>query len=285
MIGGVLTAMATPFDPEGRVDEAAARALAAHLVEHGSHGVVVAGSTGEAATLDDDEHIGLLRAIVAEIGDGATVICGTGTNDTRHSIELTRAAAEAGAEAALIVTPYYNKPNFAGIRAHFEAIAAAVPELPLIAYNIPSRVVVDVPPEQLAELARIDRVVAVKQANNAELGPIEGLDVLAGNDDAFLPTLEFGGAGGILVASHLAGERMREMWDAAQAGDLDRAREIDEGLRGFYDVLGVTTNPIPLKAALEMRGLIPHGGLRLPLVEADEGQRAAVQDALESAGL
>jgi 4-hydroxy-tetrahydrodipicolinate synthase len=285
MIGGVMTAMATPFDPEGRVDEAAARWLAAHLVEHGSHGVVVAGSTGEAATLDDAEHIGLLAAIVDEVGEAATVVCGTGTTDTRHSVELTRAAAEAGAEAALVVTPYYNKPNFAGIRAHFEAIAAAVPELPLIAYNIPSRVVVNVSPEQLAELARIDGVVAVKQANNAELRPIEGLDVLAGNDDAFLPTLELGGAGGILVASHLAGERMREMWDAAQAGDLDRAREIDEGLRRFYDALGVTTNPIPLKAALEMRGLIPHGGLRLPLVPADEGQREAVREALESAGL
>jgi 4-hydroxy-tetrahydrodipicolinate synthase len=237
------------------------------------------------ATLDDAEHISLLRAIVAEVGDAATVICGTGTNDTRHSIELTRAAAEAGAEAALIVTPYYNKPNFAGIRAHFEAIASAVPEIPLIAYNIPSRVVVNVSPEQLAELAEIDSVVAVKQANNAELGTIEGLDVLAGNDDAFLPTLELGGAGGILVASHLAGGRMREMWDAAQGGDLERARQIDEGLRGFYEVLGVTTNPIPLKAALEMRGLIPDGGLRLPLVPADESQRAAVEEALESAGL
>lgn len=285
MIGGVMTAMATPFDAAGGVDEAAARRLAAHLVEHGSHGVVVAGSTGEAATLDDVEHISLLRAIVAEVGDAATVICGTGTNDTRHSIELTRAAAEAGAEAALVVTPYYNKPNPAGIRAHFEAIASAVPEIPLIAYNIPSRVVVNVPPEQLAELAQIDSVVAVKQANNAELGPIEGLDVLAGNDDAFLPTLVFGGAGGILVASHLAGDRMREIWDAAQAGDLDRAREIDEGLRGFYEVLGVTTNPMPLKAALEMRGLIPDGGLRLPLVPADESQRAAVREALEGAGL
>ncbi len=285
MIGGVLTAMATPFDAAGGVDEAAARALAGHLVEHGSHGVVVAGSTGEAATLDDEEHISLLRAIVAEVGGAATVICGTGTNDTRHSIELTRAAAEAGAEAALVVTPYYNKPNFAGIRAHFEAIASAVSEIPLIAYNIPSRVVVDVSPGQLAELAEIDSVVAVKQANNAELGPVEGLEVLAGNDDAFLPTLEFGGAGGILVASHLAGERMREMWDAARDSDLERAREIDAGLRPLYEALGVTTNPIPLKAALEMRGLIPHGGLRLPLVPADEGQRAVVQKALESAGL
>lgn len=282
---GVLTAMATPFDAEGRVDEVAARALARHLIEHGSHGVVVAGSTGEAATLDDTEHISLLEAIVEEIGAEATVICGTGTNDTRHSIELTRAAAEAGAAAALIVTPYYNKPNPAGIRAHFEAIAAAVPGLPLIAYNIPSRVVVNVLPEDLAELARIESVVAVKQAQNRELQQIEGLALLAGNDDGFLPTLELGGAGGILVASHLVGERLREMWDAAQAGDLDRAREIDAGLRPLYEALAVTTNPIPLKAALEMTGLIPSGALRLPLVEADAGQRAAVREALEAVGL
>lgn len=284
-IRGVITAMATPFEPGGAVDEVAARSLAVHLVEHGSHGVVVAGSTGEAATLDDREHISLLRAIVAEAGGRATVICGTGTNDTHHSIELTKAAAEAGADAALIVTPYYNKPNPAGILAHFEAIAAAVPDLQLIAYNIPSRVVINVPPELLAEIARIDSVVAVKQANNDELEQIEGMDVLAGNDDAFLPTLELGGAGGILVASHLVGPQLREMWDAAQADDLARAREIDGGLRKLYDVLGITTNPIPLKAALEMTGLIPNGTLRLPLVEADAGQRASVGEALEAVGI
>jgi 4-hydroxy-tetrahydrodipicolinate synthase len=285
MIGGVITAMATPFDQGGRVDEGAARSLAAYLVEHGSHGVVVAGSTGEAATLDDDEHISLLRAVVEEIGEAATVICGTGTNDTRHSIELTRAAAEAGAEAALIVTPYYNKPTFPGILGHFEAIAAAIPGLPLIAYNIPSRVVINVSPAELAELAKIDSVVAVKQANNDDLEPIEGMTLLAGNDDVFLRTLELGGAGGILVASHLVGEGMREIWDAAQAGDLERARAIDAKLQPAYDAMGFVTNPIPLKAALEMRGLIPHGGLRLPLVPADEAQRAVVRDALESAGL
>jgi 4-hydroxy-tetrahydrodipicolinate synthase len=282
---GVLTAMATPFDEEGRVDEAAARRLAVHLVEHGSHGVVVAGSTGEAATLDDEEHISLLRAVVAEVGERAVVVCGTGTNDTRHSIELTRAAAEAGAAAALVVTPYYNKPNPAGIRAHFEAIAAAVPEVPLIAYNIPSRVVVNVPPELLAELAEIDSVVAVKQANNEEMGPIAGLDVLAGNDDVFLRTLELGLAGGILVASHLVGDRMREMWDAAQAGDLGRAAEIDAGLRPLYEALAVTTNPMPLKAALEIAGLIPSGRMRLPLVPVDAEQRATIRAALEAAGV
>jgi 4-hydroxy-tetrahydrodipicolinate synthase len=280
-IQGVLTAMATPFDAEGRVDEAGARRLSRHLVGHGSHGVVIAGSSGEAATLDDSEHIALLAAIVDEIGDAATVICGTGTNDTRHSVELTKAAAEAGADAALVVTPYYNKPTFPGIRAHYEAIAAAVPGLPLIAYNIPSRVVIDVGPDELAELAKIDGVVAVKQANNEELQPIEGMALVAGNDDAYLRTLELGGAGGILVASHLVGPQMREMWDAARAGDLERAREIDAGLRQLYEALAVATNPIPLKAALEMTGLIEHGGLRLPLVEADEAQRATIREALD----
>jgi 4-hydroxy-tetrahydrodipicolinate synthase len=284
-IHGVLTAMATPFEQGGAVDEAAARRLAAHLVEHGSHGVVVAGSTGEAVTLDDEEHIALLAAVVDEIGGEATVICGTGTNDTRHSVELTKAAAEAGADGALVVTPYYNKPTFPGILGHFEAIAAAVPSLPLIAYNIPSRVVINVSPAELAQLAKIDSVVAVKQANNDELEPIAGMSLLAGNDDGFLRTLELGGAGGILVASHLVGEPMREIWDAAQADDLERAREIDAKLRPAYDVMGFVTNPIPLKAALEMAGLIPHGGLRLPLFELDADQRATVREALDAAGV
>jgi 4-hydroxy-tetrahydrodipicolinate synthase len=183
------------------------------------------------------------------------------------------------------VTPYYNKPNKAGVRAHFEAIAAAVPEIPLIAYNIPSRVVVNVPPEDLAELAEIDSVVAIKQANDDDLGPIEGLDVLAGNDDVFLRTLELGLAGGILVASHLAGDRMRAMWDAAQDGDLERAAEIDAGLRPLYEVLALTTNPMPVKAALEIAGLIPSGTLRLPMVPVDATQRAAIRQALEATGV
>jgi 4-hydroxy-tetrahydrodipicolinate synthase len=284
-IHGVITAMATPFEEGGAVDEAAARKLATYLTEHGSHGVVVAGSSGEAATLDDEEHIALLAAIVDEIGGEATVICGTGTNDTRHSVELTKAAADAGADGALVVTPYYNKPTFPGILGHFEAIAAAVPGLPLIAYNIPSRVVINVSPAELAELARIDSVVAVKQAQNQELQQIEGMALLAGNDDGFMRVLELGGAGGILVASHLVGPRMREMWDAAQAGDLERAREIDTGLRSLYDVLGIVTNPIPLKAALEMTGLIPHGSLRLPLFELDADQRTTVRAALEAVGV
>ena len=277
--------MVTPFSEDGAVDEPAARRLARFLIENGSHGVVVAGSTGEAATLDDAEHISLLGAVVEEIGDEATVICGTGTNDTRHSIELTKRAAEAGADAALVVTPYYNKPTFPGIRAHFEAIAAAVPALPLIAYNIPSRVVINVSPAELAELARIDSVVAVKQANNDEMESIEGLRIIAGNDDIYLRTLELGEAGGILVASHLAGPQMREMWDAAQAGDLDRAREIDEPLREFYAAIGVVTNPIPIKAALKLAGVIESDAMRLPLVPADSDVRAKMAAAMEAGGL
>jgi 4-hydroxy-tetrahydrodipicolinate synthase len=284
-IRGVITAMVTPFEESGGVDEAAGRRLAAHLVEHGSHGLVISGTTGEVPTITDKEATDLLEAVRREIGEGPLLVCGTGTNDTRHSIELTKAAADAGAEAALVVTPYYNKPNEAGILAHFEAIAAAVPELPIIVYNIPSRVVVNIPPSLLAELAKIDSVVAVKQANNEELAPVEGLNLLAGNDDVFLRTLELGGDGGILVASHLVGTQMREMWDAAQADDLDRARAIDAELRPLYEALAVTTNPIPVKAALAMTGLIPSDALRLPLVPADDEQRTTIRAGLESVGL
>lgn len=284
-IRGVLTAMATPFDENGAVDEVAALKLATYLLEHGSHGLVISATTGEAPTLTDEEALDLLSAVRREVGDEVLLACGTGTNYTEHSIELTKGAADAGADAALIVTPYYNKPNPAGIQAHFEAIAAAIPSMPIIAYNIPSRVVVNVPPEGLAELAKIDNVVAVKQANNEEMQPIEGMEILAGNDDVFLKTLELGGAGGILVASHLAGPQMREMWDAAQADDIDGARDIDVGLRQLYAAIGVTTNPIPVKAGLAMMNLIPTDTLRLPLVPADAEQRATMRAALESVGL
>jgi 4-hydroxy-tetrahydrodipicolinate synthase len=283
-IEGVLTAIATPFDERGDVDVDSARRLAAHLLEHGSHGLVVGGSTGECPTLTDEETIDLLRAIRAEVGDDVLLVCGTGTNDTRHSRELTKMAAEAGADASLVVAPYYNKPNRAGLRAHFEAVAEAVPGLPMVVYNIPSRVVINMPPDLLAELAAVDNIVAVKQANDEELGPIDGLAILAGNDNTFLRVLEFGGAGGITVASHVAGPQMREMWNAAQGGDLARAREIDAELTPLYEGLSVTTNPIPIKAALEMLGLAS-GRMRLPLVPADAGQRAAVKTALEGIGL
>jgi 4-hydroxy-tetrahydrodipicolinate synthase len=283
-ISGVITAMVTPFDGDGRLDVEGARRLARHLADHGSHGLVLAGTTGESPTLADDEKLELLRAVRSELGEELTLICGTGSNDTRHSAELTRRAVEAGADAVLVVTPYYNKPNRAGLRAHFEAVAEAAGNTPVVLYNIPSRCVINLPPDLLAELARIDNVVAVKQANDDELGPIEGLDVLAGNDEIFLRCLELGGTGGILVASHLVGPQMREVYDAAIAGELDRAREIESGLHGVYEALTVTSNPTPVKAGLEMVGVIG-GRLRLPMVEADEQQRAAVRATLERQGL
>jgi len=283
-IKGVLTAMATPFDESGRVDHDAARRLAVYLLEHGSHGLVIAGTSGECPTLTDGEEIELLQTVRAEVGDEALLICGTGTNDTRHSCELTKMAAEAGADASLVVCPYYNKPNEAGIRAHFETVAAAVPELPMVMYNIPSRVIINADPKLLGELGQIDNIVAVKQANDDELGPIEGLTVLAGNDNVFLRVLEFGGGGGILVSAHIVGDRMREMWEAAQAGDIERARQIDAEITPVYEATSVTTNPIPLKAALEMLGLC-EDRLRLPLVSADAEQRAAIKAGLDAAGV
>jgi 4-hydroxy-tetrahydrodipicolinate synthase len=283
-IKGVITAMATPFREDGSVDLEGARRLAAYLLEHGSHGLVVAGTTGECPTLTDGEEIELLQAVRAEVGEDVLLICGTGTNDTRHSCELTKMAADAGADASLVVAPYYNKPNQAGLRAHFETVAAAVPELPMVIYNIPSRVIVNVPTELLAELAKVDNIVAVKQANNDELGPIDGMTLLAGNDEVFLPTLEFGGGGGILVATHVVGEQMREVWDAAQAGDLDRAREVDSELHDLYRALGVTTNPMPVKGALAMMGVCDER-MRLPLVPLSDEHRAVVRAALEGVGV
>jgi 4-hydroxy-tetrahydrodipicolinate synthase len=281
-IGGVITAMVTPFAEDRSVDEAAARALARRLVENGSHGLVLAGTTGESPTLDDAEKLALLRAVRDELGSDVLVICGTGSNDTRHSERLSAAAAEAGADAVLAVTPYYNKPNFTGIRAHYEAVAKAA-GIPVLLYNIPSRVVVNIPPGQLAELAQIENVVGVKQANDDELQPIDGLRVLAGNDGTFLRTLEMGEPGGILVASHLVGREMREIHDAVQAGEVERAREIDAKLRPIYEALG-KTNPIPVKAGLELLGVCS-ARARLPIVEADEEQRAEVRRTLEAHGL
>jgi 4-hydroxy-tetrahydrodipicolinate synthase len=279
-----MTAMATPFGQDGALDVEAARRLARHLVEHGSHGLVVAGTTGESPTLSDHEKLELLRAVMDEVGSEATVICGTGSNDTRHSVELTGAATAAGADAVLVVTPYYNKPNPAGLRAHFAAVAAAT-DRPVVLYNIPSRCVINLEPELLAEIAaENENVIAVKQANNEDLAPMEGLDVLAGNDEIFLRTLEIGGAGGILVASHIVGDEMRALYDAVAGGDLDRARELNSRLAPVYEAMAVTSNPIPVKTALEMLGVVS-SRVRLPMVEADDGQRAAIRATLEAHGL
>jgi 4-hydroxy-tetrahydrodipicolinate synthase len=281
-IGGVITAMVTPFAEDRSLDEGAARKLARHLVEHGSHGLVLAGTTGESPTLDDEEKLALLRAVRDEVGPDVLVICGSGSNDTRHSERLSAAAADNGADAVLAVTPYYNKPNFRGIKAHYEAVAKAA-GISVVLYNIPSRVVVNLPPEQLAELAQIENIVAVKQANDDELQPIDGLRVLAGNDGTFLPALEMGEVGGVLVASHLVGSEMREIYDAMQAGDVDRAREIDAKLRPIYEMVS-QVNPIPVKAAVELLGICSCRA-RLPIVEANDEERDEIRQVLETQGL
>jgi 4-hydroxy-tetrahydrodipicolinate synthase len=277
--GGIITAMVTPFDADGRVDEGAFVDLLHHLLANGSDGVVVAGTTGEGATLDDAEKLRLCELAVAEAGD-ATVIAGTGSNDTAHSVELTARAAELGVDGALVVTPYYNKPNRRGIVAHFSAVAAGAPELPIVVYNIPARCVVDIPNDLLHELAqRIENVTAVKQARYEEIRPIDGMDLLAGNDDVLAEVLDKGGTGGICVASHLVGTEMRRMLD-----EPDQRHEIHEGLRDVYAAMAVTVNPIPVKTAVRMLG---HevGGFRLPMVEASEEEAEEIRTVLDRHGL
>ncbi|MFI5121823.1 MAG: 4-hydroxy-tetrahydrodipicolinate synthase [Vicinamibacteria bacterium] len=284
-IRGVITAMVTPFDPDGAVDLDSARGLARYLVNNGSHGLVIAGTTGESPTLTDDEKVRLFDAVLDEVGDAATVIAGTGSNDTAQAANLTRKARDVGAHAVLVVTPYYNKPNEAGIRAHYAEISEAAGDTPVVLYNIPSRCVVNIGPQLLTELAAThDNIVAVKQANNDDLGPVEGIDVLAGNDEVFARTLAFGGPGGILVASHLIGPRMRELYDAATSGDPARAAEIDAELGPIYEAMTVTANPIPVKTALELLGVVD-AHMRLPMVPASAAEREAIRAALERHGL
>src|SRR5215210_7401432 len=264
---GCLTAMVTPFHADGSVNEESAVALGRHLLANGSHGLVACGTTGEAATLTDDEQIGLIELLASELGGEGTIVAGAGSNDTRHAVHLTERAVEAGVDAVLSVTPYYNKPNRRGIVRHFEEVARAAGGTPVILYNIPGRTALNMPPDQLAELAQVDGIEAVKQANSDELQLIDGLAILAGNDDIFGRTLALGGAGGICVASHIVGPEMRRMYDEPDARD-----EIDASLQEIYEAMFVTASPAPVKAALEMLGLQP-GTLRLPLVACDEQER------------
>ena len=281
--------MVTPFAADGSLNVDSARRLAHHLVDTGSDGIVVCGTTGEGPTVTDREKLDLFEAVVTEVGASATVIANTGTYDTHHSVALTRSALATGVDGFLVVTPYYSKPPRPGIVAHFQAIAEAADGRPVIVYNIPQRVVVNLEPDVLAELGEIPNVVAVKQAT-ADLDQARrvvedtGLVLYAGNDDLVMPFLELGGAGGICVASHVAGRQYRHMIDLAQQGDVAGARTIDESLRGLLAALAVTTNPIPVKAALNLLG---HdvGGLRLPLVQADAAQTQAVAQALEASGI
>jgi 4-hydroxy-tetrahydrodipicolinate synthase len=288
MLGSVITAAVTPFRADGAVDLERFRELATFLVENGSDGLVVCGTTGESPTLTDDEKLDLFRTAVDAIGDRATVIAGTGTYDTGHSAALTREATELGVDAILVVTPYYNKPPQRAIVRHFEEIAGAT-HLPVVAYNIPSRVVVNIESATIARLAEIENVVAVKQA----LGDPEQarfivedtrLDLYSGDDPNTLAFLELGGTGVVSVTAHLWGPQIAEMIRRHREGDLEGARAVHAEQQPSYDLLQIQVNPIPIKAALNLTG---HevGGHRLPMVEPDEGELMQIRACLERSGL
>ncbi len=287
MLGEILTAIVTPFKPDGSVDLERFRELAVYLVDNGSDGLVVTGTTGEAPTLTDDERFALYAAAVEEVGDRATVVAGTGTYSTAHSIHLTESAGELDVDGFLVVTPYYNKPPPRGIVEHFRAIAA-VTDRPLVVYNIPGRVVINIEPDTMAQLALIPNVEAVKQANpdlDQARAIVElGLDLYAGDDDLIMPFLELGGTGGVCVHTHVVGPQVRQLLRRFRAGDVEGARALDEELRPAIDLLRVAPNPIAIKAALNLLG---HdvGGHRLPLVEATSEERGAVKGCLERLGL
>jgi 4-hydroxy-tetrahydrodipicolinate synthase len=276
-LGTILTAIVTPFDAKGQVNAESFVALMARLAENGSDGFVVAGTTGEASTLTDEEHLALIELAAAERPPGTTIVAGTGTNDTRHSVFLTERATSLGADAMLSVTPYYNKPSRLGLKRHYEAVAAAT-DKPTLLYNIPGRTATNMPPDLLAELAQIDGIEGVKQANAQELQPIDGLALYAGDDASFARVLDMGGAGGILVASHIVGDEMARM-----VSEPERRAEIDASLRDVYETLFLTSSPTCTKAALNLLGL-DAGGLRLPLVEATDEELAAVRAMLERHG-
>jgi 4-hydroxy-tetrahydrodipicolinate synthase len=287
VLGEVLTAIVTPFGRDGSVDLDAFRALARHLVDNGSDGLVVTGTTGESPTLSDEERFDLYAAAVEEVGERATVIAGTGTYDTRHSVHLTRRAHDLGVDGFLVVTPYYSKPPVRGIVEHFRAIAA-VTDKPIVVYNIPARVVLNLEPSTIALLGEIENVTAVKQAHDdleqARAIVELGLDLYAGDDDLILPFLELGGTGGICVHTHVVGPQVQELVRRFRAGDLAGARALDEQLRPAIELLRVATNPIAIKAALELLGHTV-GGHRLPLVAATDEERASVRACLDRLGL
>jgi 4-hydroxy-tetrahydrodipicolinate synthase len=288
VLGEVLTAIVTPFDGSGAVDYERFRGLALHLVENGSDGLVVAATTGESPTLSDEERLELFATAVDAVGGRASVIAGTGTYSTSHSVHLTEQAHELGVDGFLVVTPYYSKPPARGIVRHFEAVAAAT-DRPVMVYNIPGRVVINVEPETMCELAEISNVASVKQANDDldqahQILQETDLDLYAGDDGLILPFLELGGIGGVCVHTHVVGPQVKAMIRAFREGDADTARRIDAELAPALEILAVQTNPIAIKAALNLLG---HevGGLRLPLVEADEPEQARVRDCLERLGV
>jgi 4-hydroxy-tetrahydrodipicolinate synthase len=275
---GLLTAMVTAFTADGSVDEEGTVAVARHLLANGSDGLVVCGTTGEASTMTDDEHLRVVEVVNQECGDDALIVAGVGSNDTRHAVHLTEKAAALGVDALLSVTPYYNRPNARGIRGHFEAVAQAAGGLPVILYNVPSRTATNMGPDLLAELAQIDGVEGLKQSNNDEFQLIDGLAVFAGNDDIFAHALDLDAAGGICVASHLVGNEMKQMMD-----EPERRAEIDAALQDVYAACFCTNSPAPTKAGLRLLG-VETGPVRLPLADCEEAEVEIVRSALAGVG-
>jgi 4-hydroxy-tetrahydrodipicolinate synthase len=270
--------MVTPFDSNGAVDEEAFVRLLGFLAETGSDGVVVAGTTGESATLTDEEKLRLFELAGAEGGD-LYIVAGTGSNDTAHSVHLTEKASQIdGVDAILAVTPYYNKPPLRGVYAHMQAISDAT-DKPVIAYNIPGRCVIDLPNDFLRSLAYIENVKAVKQARETEIEAIEGLDLLAGNDDKLAEVMDAGGTGGILTTSPFVGKQMRRIID-----EPENRAELQADLAGLIRTFSMTQLSMTVKAGLNMIGQ-EVGPVRLPLVECDEDEIAAIRGVLEGRGL
>ena len=285
--GRVLTAMITPFNEDYSVNYKAAAELAKYLVAHGNDGLVVAGSTGESATLGSDEKLKLFSTVLEAVGDKATVIAGTGSNDTLASIRLTQEAEKLGVHGAMLVGPYYNKPPQEGFYQHFKMIAERT-GLPLIVYNVPGRTASNILPPTIARLSEIPNIVAVKEASGSldQVSEIvrtarPGFQVYSGDDGLTLPILSVGGCGIISVAGHVVAERMQEMIGAYLAGDVKLAQAIHIELLPFFKVIFVTTNPIPIKTAMNLMGL-PGGCFRPPMVPPTAAETEQLRTVMRS---
>jgi len=282
--------MVTPFKETGELDLEGAKKLASHLVDHGSDGLVVAGTTGESPTLTHEEKLALFAAVKEAVGDKAVVIAGTGSNSTAASIELSREAEKLGVDGLMLVVPYYNRPSQEGLYRHFKAVAEAT-SLPIMLYNIPSRTGRNMEADITLKLAAIDNVVAVKESSG-DLDQVtailrnapEGFMVYSGDDPLTLPLMSVGGYGVVSVASHVVGESMKAMVRAYVEGNTAQAAAIHRELFPIFKALFVTTNPVPVKAALNMLGL-PAGPVRLPLVEATAAEKERIAQVLRSAGI
>jgi len=285
--GQVITAMVTPFDNKQSINFAQARKLAAHLTQNGTDGLVVSGTTGESPALSKDEKIELFNNVVDEVGGNASIIAGTGSNSTADSITMTKAVEKIGVNGVLVVAPYYNKPTQEGLFQHFKAIAEST-DLPVMVYNIPGRSVVNILPETVARLAEIKNVVAIKESsgNMDQISEYkrclpDDFDIYSGDDSMTLPMLALGARGVVSVSSHLVGVRIKEMINAYASSNAALALQIHLELMPLFKGLFITTSPAPIKAALNMTGW-QVGGLRLPLVDVTDTERAFIGSLLQS---